>query len=181
MRETGLCSITEAVGQGLMPLPQREELRLAGPRPMSQEGGKTGTPLLGDIQGGHTPAQDTAEQERREKQGKSRKNLTAHSTEKGSSDISKVWWGSVTISVTWSGLDFCGGGLNCTLIKDGGPPPTPLSDPGDGSSGLHGAGSGHPSQPLYPASPGPVLTPAPSGWRLQGCAFTQWSDCLQPY
>ena len=29
----------------------------------------------------------------------------------------------------------------------------PLSDPGDGRSGLHGAGSGHPSQPLYPAPP----------------------------
>lgn len=61
VRETGLRSITEAVGQGLTPLPQREELRLVGPRPMSQEGGKTGTPLLGDTQGGHTPAQDTAE------------------------------------------------------------------------------------------------------------------------
>ena len=90
---------------------------------MIQEGGKTGTPLLGDTQGSHTPAQDTAEQEHQEKQGKSRKNLTAHSTEKGSSDASKDWQGYVTISVTWCGLDFCGGGLNRTLIKDGRPSP----------------------------------------------------------
>ena len=94
-----------------------------GPHPMIQEGGKTGMPLLGDTQGSHTPAQDTAEQEHWEKLGKSRKNLTTHSTEKGSSDKSKDWQGYVTISMTWSRLDFFGGGLNCTLIKDGGPPP----------------------------------------------------------
>lgn len=113
----------EAVGQGHTPLAQRETPRLAGPRPVIQEGGKTGTPLLGDAQGGHTPAQDSAEQEHREKRGKSRESPTGHSGEKGSSGASKVWWGYVTISVTWSGLDFCGGGLNHTLTKDGGPSP----------------------------------------------------------
>lgn len=114
---------TGAVGQGHTPLVQRETPRLAGPRPVIREGGTAGTPLLGDAQGGHTPAQDAAEQEPREKQGKSRESPTGHSGEKGSSDASKVWWGCVTISVTWSGLDFCAGGLNHTLCKDGWPSP----------------------------------------------------------
>lgn len=118
-----VCGRPEAVGQGHTPLPQRETPRLAGPRPVIQEGGKTETPLLGDAEGGHTPAQETAEQEHREKQGKSRESPTGHSGGKGSSDASKVWWGYVTISVTWSGLDFCGGGLNHTLAKDGEPSP----------------------------------------------------------